>query len=86
MSAMSVTEPNGDRAKLERLTRQLADLHHDLQNPLSVLTGNVELLNEIAGEVEVDPSIMQSLNDIHAASGILVDMLARLKTMRDEIA
>ena len=71
-----------DREALLRIKSQLHRLHHDLQTPLSILTGNVELVTALSQDIEVDPAIMQSLHDIHAASLMLTDLLARLEEIR----
>ncbi|NNE36060.1 MAG: hypothetical protein HKN13_12535 [Rhodothermales bacterium] len=68
--------------RLTETRRSLARLHHDLQNPLSIMTGNIELVNALSEEVTVDPSIRQCLDDIDAASRQLIEILDRLNTVR----
>ncbi len=74
-----------DREQLAEVKRQLNRLHHDLQNPLSVLSGNVELVRAVSGDFELDETIVQSLEDIHAASHQLVELLDRLKLIQSAL-
>lgn len=82
---MEQNKLESDRDRLVELKKQLGRLHHDLQSPLSILTGNVELVQALSADMELDESITQSLTDIHAASLQLGTILNRLTQLRESI-
>ena len=70
------TQPPPENNDLERILRdlrgRLSRLHHDLNNPLSIVSGNTQLLRELAGALGVEEEFAGPLDDLEAA----VDKLA----------
>ncbi len=54
---------------LEGVRQRLSRLKHDLNNPLAIVTGNAQLLIEIARALELDSDLLQPMKDIEEAGG-----------------
>lgn len=68
--------------QLEALRAQLSRIHHDLNNPLAVISGNVELLAELSDALGVGPDLEGPLDDISTAVDNLVENVDRLLVVR----
>jgi len=80
---MSDQTPSSDLSgQLESIRVQLSRIHHDLNNPLSVISGNVELLSELSKALGVDSDLGGPIDDLAAAVDILADNVDRLLAVR----
>lgn len=81
-------ERPGLPADAEALKRALSEVTHDLNNPLAIISGNAQLLLELARMLDLDPDVAKPIQDIEEASQRLaatVDRLNELKeTLRDD--
>ncbi len=68
--------------KLEQIRHQLSRAHHDINNPLAVISGNVELLNELTKALGVDEELNGPLTDIEKAVELLTENVDRLMVVR----
>ena len=66
---------------LEHVHRSLSSIKHDINNPVSVISGNAQLLMELARVDQLD-DYMESLQDIEEAAAQITDLLGRVDTLR----
>jgi len=56
---------------------------HDINNPLSIISGNAQLLLELARVLDLDPDVAKPIRDIEEASHRLANMVSRLNSLND---
>lgn len=65
------TQPAPENYDLERilgdLRGRLSRVHHDLNNPLSIVSGNAQLIRELAKALRVEEEFIGPLDDLEAA-------------------
>ena len=71
----------GMRAMSEEIVR----LHHEVNNPLAIISGNAQLLVELARAMDVDEDLLGPIRDIEEASRRLTDSLRGLARLRDHV-
>jgi signal transduction histidine kinase len=64
------------RGALRRVT-------HDINNPLSIISGNAQLLLELSRALDLDPDVAKPIQDIEEASQRLAAMVERLNALND---
>lgn len=74
-----------DRDRWHAIRTGLSQIHHDLGNPLSIVSGNAELLLALAPLMPLDDDTVRSLHDIRVASRQMEALLDRLIRLRDLI-
>jgi len=81
-----------DRARIEELETLLRQVrtrvsavYHEINNPLAIISGNAQLLIELARVMEIDPTLLQPIEDIEQASQRLADLLQPLAAIRDTL-
>lgn len=72
--------------RFDRLHEGLRRLLHDARNPLSVISGNAQLLAELAPEYDFDALVTTSVSDLAEASEELAAALRALSALREELA
>lgn len=72
--------------RLRRLSDEVGRLYHDVNNPLAVISGNAQLLLDIAAADGLGPDIMEPLADIETAVGRLSEVMQRVRELRDEVS
>ncbi len=70
---------------LEDAHETVSSIYHDLNNPLSIISGNAQFLLEISREEEMDEQFVSSVRDINEAAQRMTDSLRRLTRLRDEL-
>lgn len=69
--------PHGDlQVALNRVT-------HDINNPLAIISGNAQLLLELARALDLDPDVAKPIQDIEEASQRLASMVERLNALNE---
>jgi signal transduction histidine kinase len=71
---------------LQDVRQKLSRIHHDINNPLSIISGNVQLIQELSRALEVQEEFSGPLEDIHTAVDQLTDSIDRLMTVRNILA
>jgi hypothetical protein len=79
-------EAAGVSALLEALRAETGAVAHAVNNPLTVIAGNAQLLAELARVGGVDPSLARPIADIEVAAQQLSEALGRLAVLRQRIA
>ena len=68
--------------QLELIRAQLSRIHHDLNNPLSVISGNAELLAELSRALGVEDDMGGPIEDLTSAVDQLTENVDRLLAVR----
>ena len=63
----------------------LSQVHHDMKNPLSIISGNAEFLLELGRAAGIDESAMGSIRDIEEAAHDLEDIIDELARLREQL-
>ncbi|WP_263786715.1 histidine kinase dimerization/phospho-acceptor domain-containing protein [Salinibacter grassmerensis] len=69
----------------DELHETLSTVYHDLNNPLSIISGNAQFLLELSQEEELDEQFASSAQDIQEASQRMAESLQRLTRLRDAL-
>jgi signal transduction histidine kinase len=72
---------------LRRLRAELGRVYHDLSNPLAIVSGNLELVEELREAGSPPEELMESIADAHSGVGGFAAPLKNLllvRTMVDE--
>ena len=80
MRNVEMTREESDKlqAALGTVRKHVSRIHHDMNNPMSVISGNVQLLQELARALHVQDDFEEPLKDVAAA-------LEQLTTTTDEL-
>lgn len=70
------------REEAERIHTRLSNVYHDLNNSLSVISGNAQFLAEMARAEGLDPAFVEALGDIEAARAEISEAIAHLDDIR----
>jgi signal transduction histidine kinase len=71
-------EKNEAERALAEVLRRVADTRHDIKNPLSIISGNVQLLREMARVSDLDDDFREALYDIGEATEHVRDLLDQM--------
>lgn len=82
-SAPSDGELRPDAAALQQA---LSEVTHDLNNPLAIISGNAQLLLELARMLDLEPDLAKPIQDIEEASHRLSAMVRRLNELKEGLA
>ena len=66
--------------------RTIASVCHDLNNPLSIISGNAQLLRQIAASMNLGDDVQDSLRDIERAVEQVSVQLERLSRLNDRLS
>jgi len=81
----STVPPEASEDRDAALHETLAEVCHDLNNSLSVVSGNAQLLAEMARVEDLGATFTEPLDDIEAARAEISDALERLEALRQDI-
>jgi nitrogen-specific signal transduction histidine kinase len=79
---MSDAEPP---ESLDDVREAVSSVYHDLNNPLSIISGNAQFLLELTREADVDEQFVSSVRDIKEATDRMSDSLNRLTRLKEEL-
>lgn len=68
---------------LETIRVTAATLKHEINNPLAIILGNAQLLLELAHYNDLEPDLVQSIQDIEEASRRISTSIDKLATLRE---
>ena len=63
----------------------ISSVYHDLNNPLSIISGNAQFLLELSREQDLDDQFVSSVQDIKEATQQMADSLNRLSRLKETI-
>ncbi len=67
---------------LDQLKAQLSKIHHDVNNPVTVVSGNIELIRELAKALGVETDFDGPLHDMQIALDDLTERIDKLMIVR----
>ena len=70
---------------LSSVRKEIGVIYHDLQNPLSIISGNAELLQEMDRVAPMEEEFRQPIQDILLATERLSGAVERLVQLQDRI-
>jgi len=72
-------------APTDAVPETLSSVYHDLNNPLSIISGNAQFLLELSQEEGLDEQFVSSARDIQEASRRMAESLQELTRLRDAL-
>jgi len=69
----------------DELRETISTVYHDLNNPLSIISGNAQFLLELSRSGDVDEQFVQSIKDIQEAADQMSDSLSMLTEMKEKL-
>lgn len=69
----------------EEIREAVSTVYHELNNPLSIISGNAQFLVELSQEEELDEQFVSSAQDIQEACRRMTESLQRLTRLRDSL-
>lgn len=79
-----MSESSGTES-LDEMRDTVSSVYHDLNNPLSIISGNAQFLLEISREEDLDEQFVSSAQDIKEAAQRMADSLHQLTRLKEEI-
>lgn len=70
---------------LNELHETVSSVYHDLNNPLSIISGNAQFLLELSRDKDLDDDFVSSAQDIRQAAERMNESLQRLTRLKEEI-
>ena len=70
---------------LEDVQETVSSVYHDLNNPLSIISGNAQFLLERGREEDLDDQFLSSAKDIQEAAQRMADSLHQLTRLKEEL-
>ena len=70
---------------VEDIHESVSSVYHDLNNPLSIISGNAQFLLELGEEQDVDDQFVDSARDIKEAAQRMSDSLERLTRLKEAL-
>ena len=80
------TRRRDQRALIETVRSTVANVKHEINNPLAIISGNAQLLLELASMTELDEELVKPIRDIEEASLRIAESLEKLNSIKDLIA
>ena len=71
---------------IEELSARISSAQHDINNPLSIIMGNAQLLAELAQAMNLGDDILQPAKDILDAGQRISDSLEEFDEIKEVIA
>ncbi len=69
----------------ENIRETVSSVYHDLNNPLSIISGNAQFLLEIGKEEGLDDQFLSSAEDIKEAAQRMAESLHQLTRLKEEL-
>lgn len=70
---------------VEEVRDTVSSVYHDLNNPLSIISGNAQFLLEIGKEEDLDEQFLSSAKDIKEAAQRMAESLHQLTRLKEEL-
>jgi len=70
---------------LDDLHETVSTVYHDLNNPLSIISGNAQFLLEISREEDLDEQFVSSAQDIREAAQRMTESLHKLTRLKEKL-
>lgn len=74
------------RMSIHELHKRLTEIKHDANNPLAIVSGNAQLLTELARAMDLGPDFLEPLADIEEACERVEEALQGLTTLQRDLS
>lgn len=74
-----------EEAGVQQLRETLSKVYHDINNPLAIISGNAQLLLEMAHMMGLDDQLVEPIEDIEEASRRLNESLGDLERLQKDL-
>ena len=71
---------------IQEIRTRLSRIHHNINNPLSIVSGNMQLLHELSLSLEIKADFSEPLQDVEAALELLMEWVDELMVLRNSLA
>ena len=71
---------------IDSLRATVANVKHEINNPLAIISGNAQLLLELTRMMELDDDLVKPIRDIEEASLRISDSLDKLSSIKELVA
>jgi signal transduction histidine kinase len=88
---MNASETNGQTngasppESVDDVRETVSSVYHDLNNPLSIISGNAQFLLELGREDDLDEQFLSSAQDIKEAAQRMSESLRRLTRLKEQL-
>ena len=72
-------------AAIQEIGRELSKFYHNINNPLTILSGNIQLLQLLADSIEISADVMKPIADIASISGRFSEDLQSIVELKEKI-
>lgn len=72
-------------SSVEDIHDAVSSVHHDLNNPLSIISGNAQFLLELSQEEDLDEQFVSSVQDIQEATRQMATAIERLDRLERKL-
>lgn len=88
MEKVEMTRDESEKIQttLRTVRKHLSRIHHDLNNPLSIVSGNVQLLDELSKALQVGDEFEVPIQDVMVAVEQLTEITEELLVLRNVLA
>jgi len=88
MEKVEMTRDESEKihATLRTVRKHLSRIHHDLNNPLSIVSGNVQLMDELSKALQVGDDFEVPIKDAMVAVEQLTGITEELLVLRNVLA
>lgn len=69
----------------DEIHEALSTVYHELNNPLSIISGNAQFLIELSREEDLDDQFISSAQDIQEATQQMAESLQRLNHLKEQL-
>lgn len=69
----------------DQIRKQLSDVTHAVNNPLSIISGNAQLLRVLAESEGLSEDFIQPIEDIEEASSRVAALMTQLNQLKDSL-
>lgn len=70
---------------IQEIGRELSIFYHNINNPLTILSGNIQLLQLMADSLEISADLMKPIEDIASISGRFSEDLQAIAMLKEKI-
>lgn len=70
-------------SRVEDAREAISSVYHDLNNPLSIISGNAQFLLELSKDEDIDDQFVSSVQDIKEAAQQMSASMERLNRLKE---
>ena len=75
-----------DSERIDMARRTLSSIFHDINNPLSIIAGNTQLLKEVVISMGLGDDVVEPVEDIEKATEQMVAHVRRIAELKEMLS